>query len=190
MTAYYVLAIVLVVGAVVLSFFGLARPDFPRNVGIGRAIVLFSALMVAVTIVVLLTTTHREHPREEAKAEAKAEGKTGAAAEQPAAGKPAGGKAAGGKAAGPVKVEEKEYSITLPGGSALATGKLTLEVANLGKIEHDLAVEGAGKEAKTPLIDPGKTEALKVDLSPGRYKLYCTVPGHEQLGMKTEVTAK
>ena len=29
MTAYYVLAIVLVAGAVVLSFFGLARPDFP-----------------------------------------------------------------------------------------------------------------------------------------------------------------
>jgi uncharacterized cupredoxin-like copper-binding protein len=193
MTAYYVLAIVLVAGAIVLSFFGLARPDFPRNVGIGRAIIMFSALMVAVTIVVLVTTTHREHPREEAKAEAKAEAAKEPAAgnaQQPPAAKPAGGKTAGGKAAAPVKVQEKEYSITLGGGSTLGPGKVSFEVANVGKIQHDLAVQGAGKAAKTPLIDPGKTQVLKADLSPGKYKLYCTVPGHEQLGMKTEVTVK
>jgi uncharacterized cupredoxin-like copper-binding protein len=191
MTAYYVLAIVLVAGAIVLSFFGLARPDFPRNLGIGRAIILISALVVAVTIVVLVTTTHREHPREDAKAEANAEAaKEPAPAQQPApakpaGGKPAGGKPAGGKAAEPVKVQEKEYSVTLGGGR-----KVSFEVANVGKIQHDLAVQGAGKEAKTPLIDPGKTQVLKADLSPGTYKLYCTVPGHEQLGMKTEVTVK
>jgi uncharacterized cupredoxin-like copper-binding protein len=198
MTAYYVLAIVLVAGAIVLSFFGLARPDFPRNVGIGRAIIMFSALMVAVTIVVLVTSSHREHPREEAKAEAKTEAakepaprKTQQpAAAKPAGGKTAGGKAAGGKAAGPVKVQEKEYSVTLGGGSTLTAGKVSFEVANVGKIQHDLAVEGGGKAAKTPLIDPGKTQVLKIDLSRGKYKLYCTVPGHEQLGMKTEVTVK
>lgn len=191
MTAYYVLAIVLVAGAIVLSFFGLTRPGFPRNLGIGRAIIMFSALMVAVTIVVLVTSTHKEHPREEAKAEAKAEAvKEPAPAQQPAATKPAGGKPAAGKAAGMVKVQEKEYSVTLGGGSTLAAGKVSFEVANVGKIQHDLAVEGAGKAAKTPLIDPGKTQALKVDLSPGNYKLYCTVPGHEQLGMKAEVTVK
>ena len=186
MTAYYVLAIVLVAGAIVLSFVGLTRPDFPRNVGIGRAIILISALVVAVTIVVLVTSTHKEHPREEAKAEANAEAaKEPAPAQQPGAAKPAGG-----KAAGPVKVQEKEYSITLGGGSTLAPGKLSFEVANVGKIQHDLAVAGSGKAAKTPLIDPGKTQLLKVDLTPGKYKLYCTVPGHEQLGMKTEVTVK
>jgi uncharacterized cupredoxin-like copper-binding protein len=186
MTAYYVLAIVLVAGAIVLSFVGLTRPDFPRNLGIGRAIILISALVVAVTIVVLVTTTHREHPREDAKAEAKAEAaKEPAPAKQPAAPKPAGG-----KAAGPVKVQEKEYSVTLGGGSTLTAGNVSFEVANVGKIQHDLAVEGAGKAAKTPLIDPGKTQVLKADLSPGTYKLYCTVPGHEQLGMKAEVTVK
>jgi uncharacterized cupredoxin-like copper-binding protein len=193
MTAYYVLAIVLVAGAIVLSFFGLTRPGFPRNVGIGRAIIMFSALMVAVTIVVLVTTTHREHPREEAKAEANAEAaKKPAPAnpQQPAPAKPAGGKAAGGKAAAPVRVQEKEYSVTLAGGSTLGAGNVSFEVANVGKIQHDLAVAGAAKPAKTPLIDPGKTQVLKVDLTPGKYKLYCTVPGHEQLGMKTEVTVK
>ena len=61
MTAYYVLAIVLVAGAIVLSFFGLARPDFPRNLGIGRAIIMFSALMVAVTIAFMFVVTAAYH---------------------------------------------------------------------------------------------------------------------------------
>jgi uncharacterized cupredoxin-like copper-binding protein len=29
-----------------------------------------------------------------------------------------------------------------------------------------------------------------VDLPPGEYKFYCTVPGHEQSGMKVDVTVK
>jgi uncharacterized cupredoxin-like copper-binding protein len=37
------------------------------------------------------------------------------------------------------------------------------------------------------LIDPGKSSELKVNLKPGQYKFYCSVPGHEQLGMKEEV---
>jgi uncharacterized cupredoxin-like copper-binding protein len=87
-----------------------------------------------------------------------------------------------------VAVTEKEYSVQLAGGPGLGAGKQTFAVTNTGKIQHDLAIEGAGvKETKTPLIDPGKKASLEVDLKPGRYKLYCTVPGHEQLGMKAEV---
>ena len=31
---------------------------------------------------------------------------------------------------------------------------------------------------------------LAVALKPGKYKFYCTVPGHEQAGMKVQVTVK
>ena len=41
---------------------------------------------------------------------------------------------------------------------------------------------------KTPLIDAGQSESLEVDLQPGKYMFYCTVPGHEQSGMKVDVT--
>jgi uncharacterized cupredoxin-like copper-binding protein len=90
-----------------------------------------------------------------------------------------------------VKVTEKEFSIALAGGNDLKTGKYTFQVDNTGQIQHDLAIEGDGlKEAKTPLIDGGKQKTLAVDLKPGKYTFYCTVPGHEAAGMKQTVTVK
>jgi uncharacterized cupredoxin-like copper-binding protein len=58
-------------------------------------------------------------------------------------------------------------------------------VKNAGKIEHDLAIKGG---PKTALIQPGGTAKLTVTLKPGKYHLYCTVPGHEQAGMKVDIT--
>jgi plastocyanin len=177
--AYYVIGIVLVVWALALTAMGVTRDDFPPSRTNGRRLMAVSALLVAATVVAVILGSEREHPREEAKAEAaeKAEERRGEA------GKP---RAAGGGA----EVVEDEYSVKLPGGSTLAPGKQTFEVANAGKIPHDLAVEGAGAEQKTPLIDAGEKARLAVELKPGRYKLYCTVPGHEQLGMRTEVTVR
>ncbi len=188
MTVYYVLGIFFVVFALALAAIGLTRENFPPSVSVGRAIVLFTGVLTLVTFGVLLATTEREHPREHAAAEA-AEKK----AEQAEKAEDAGG--AGGEPApadgggGPVRVLENEYSIELPPDAKLRTGKQTLEVVNEGKIPHDLAVEN-GEEAKTPLIDPGKSASLDVDLRAGKHKLYCTVPGHEELGMKAEVTVE
>jgi uncharacterized cupredoxin-like copper-binding protein len=180
---YYVIGIALVVWAVVLTAMGVTRDDFPPSRPAGRALMAVSALLVAGTVAAVVLGSEREHPREEAKAEAaeKAEGRRGEA------GKP---RAPGGAGGGAAEVVEDEYSVKLPGGTTLGAGKQTFEVANAGKIPHDLAVEGAGAEKKTPLIDAGEKAKLEVELKPGRYKLYCTVPGHEQLGMRSEVTVR
>jgi uncharacterized cupredoxin-like copper-binding protein len=70
-------------------------------------------------------------------------------------------------------------------------GKFVFAVANVGKINHDLAIEGNGqKEVKTPLVSAGKSKNLEADLKPGTYRFYCTVPGHAQAGMDIKVTAK
>ncbi len=37
-------------------------------------------------------------------------------------------------------------------------------------------------------LAPGKTGALRITLQPGKYLLYCNVPGHYALGMWTEIT--
>jgi uncharacterized cupredoxin-like copper-binding protein len=186
MSAYYVIAIVTAVGAVVLSAIGLTREDFPPSPVVGRALVGGAALLVLSGVVALLVTTHREHPREEAAeaAEKAAPEKGGGEAK---AGQPA-PRAAGQK----VAVKEKEFSIALEGSKDLKPGSNTFDVTNEGKIQHDLAIEGNGlpNEPKTPLIDPGKSATLNADLKPGKYKLYCTVPGHEQSGMKTDVTVR
>src|SRR5947207_278939 len=182
MAVYFVLGSILVAWGLGLALFGLLRADFPPSGPAGRRLVGITVLIVAGTLATLILTTNREHPREEAAAKA---------AEAKAATGPQGAPAAAGGAAKTENVSEKEFSIALAGGSNLKAGKYHFAVANTGKIQHDLAIEGNGiKETKTPLIDVGKSRSLAVDLKPGKYKFFCTVPGHEQSGMKVEVTVK
>ena len=82
-----------------------------------------------------------------------------------------------------VKVMESEFKIVMP--ATLSAGKIVFEVENDGKIPHDLAIKGG---PKTKLIQPGGEAQLAVNLKPGKYLLYCTVPGHEQAGMKIDIT--
>jgi uncharacterized cupredoxin-like copper-binding protein len=179
MAVYFVLGSILVAWGLGLAIFGLLRPDFPPDGRAGRMLVVVTVLIVAGTMTALLATTEREHPREEAAAKA-AERKAEAGNK---------GTTTPGGAAKTVSVSEKEYSIALAGGRNLKTGTYKFAVDNTGKIQHDLAIEGNGvKKTKTPLIDAGKSKSLEVDLKPGKYTFFCTVPGHEQLGMKVEVT--
>jgi uncharacterized cupredoxin-like copper-binding protein len=86
-----------------------------------------------------------------------------------------------------VQVSEVEYKIHLP-ETTLKAGKYTFEVKNDGKVPHDLVVKGTGVEEATSLLSPGKSESLSVELKPGSYDFYCSVPGHKQLGMDQKVT--
>lgn len=84
-----------------------------------------------------------------------------------------------------VEAVETEFKIALS-STELKAGKITFQVKNEGKIPHDLAVKGPGD--KTKLIPAGGSAELTVTLKPGKYELYCTVPGHEAAGMKLEIT--
>jgi uncharacterized cupredoxin-like copper-binding protein len=88
-------------------------------------------------------------------------------------------------AATKVPIGETEFKITLASTNFKA-GEITFEVKNDGKIPHDLAIKGTSD--KTKLIQPGGTAELKVTLKPGKYELYCTVPGHEAAGMRLNIT--
>jgi uncharacterized cupredoxin-like copper-binding protein len=188
MAVYFVLGSILVAWGLGLAIFGLLRPDFPPSGSAGRALVGVTVLIMASTLVALLATTEKEHPREEA-AKAAEEKKASREAEETRATGSAPSESAPGGGAKTVKVSEKEFSIALAGGNKLQAGKYTFAVDNAGKIQHDLAIEGGElKETKTPLIDAGQSKSLSVDLKPGKYTFYCSVPGHEQSGMKVSVT--
>jgi uncharacterized cupredoxin-like copper-binding protein len=84
-----------------------------------------------------------------------------------------------------VKATEVEYKITLS-THKVHHGVVTFVVKNAGRIAHNLTIQG-GKH--TANIAPGKTAKLTVTLKKGAYTLYCSVPGHRQLGMVTKLTA-
>jgi uncharacterized cupredoxin-like copper-binding protein len=87
-------------------------------------------------------------------------------------------------AAQTVQVTETEFKISLASYKAKA-GKFTFDVKNAGQLPHDLSIKGG---PKTKLIQPGGTAQLTTTLKPGKYHLYCSVPGHEQAGMKIDIT--
>jgi plastocyanin len=89
----------------------------------------------------------------------------------------------------PINVTLKNYSITVASSGSLAPGVYTFKVTNQGPLSHDLTVNGPGvSKMGTPIFSPGGSEDLTVTLTNGTYDLYCSVPGHKQLGMNTTLT--
>jgi uncharacterized cupredoxin-like copper-binding protein len=86
-----------------------------------------------------------------------------------------------------VDVTETDFKIALP-STTLKAGPITFDVKNDSQDQHDLVVTGNGITEGTPRFGGGQTKTLKVTLKPGTYKLFCSVPGHEQLGMKLNIT--
>jgi len=86
-----------------------------------------------------------------------------------------------------VKATETEFKIALP-KNTLAAGSYAFDVANDGKIDHNLVVHGNGVDEQTPTIHAGDSATLKVDLKPGTYDVYCSIPGHKQAGMDLKLT--
>jgi len=106
-----------------------------------------------------------------------------------------GGKEAGGSEGGGSTVEFEadpggELAYTTTEASAKA-GKVTVDFNNPQGLPHDVAIEdSSGKEVgKTELV-AGEETSTTVDLKPGTYTYYCTVPGHREAGMEGTLTVK
>jgi uncharacterized cupredoxin-like copper-binding protein len=78
-----------------------------------------------------------------------------------------------------INVSAIEYAVILSAPSAPA-GTIHFVVTNNGSITHDFSI--AGK--KTPILSPGQTFTLTVDLSAGQYPYLCTVGEHAIYGMQ------
>jgi hypothetical protein len=94
-------------------------------------------------------------------------------------------------AATPVGVGEREWRVTLY-RNRVPTGPVKLNVRNFGEDGHDLAVRNRhGRVLGTmPELRPGQTDSLTVRLRrPGRFVVFCSLEGHEELGMRARLTA-
>jgi plastocyanin len=70
-------------------------------------------------------------------------------------------------------------------------GEVTVEFKNPQSLTHDVAIESSSGEevGKTELVADG-SDSTTVDLKPGTYTFYCSVPGHREAGMEGTLTVK
>ena len=89
-----------------------------------------------------------------------------------------------------VGVTEREFSLELSRPS-VATGPVRFSVRNAGEDPHDLHVrpEAPGLAVLSfSELAPGETKRSTTLLLPGTYVLWCSLEGHEALGMRATLT--
>ncbi len=83
-----------------------------------------------------------------------------------------------------------QLAFTSDSASAKA-GNVTVNFTNTSPVPHDVRIESSGGEelGGTEVLSEG-SESAKVDLKPGEYTFFCSVPGHRQAGMEGTLTVK
>lgn len=82
-----------------------------------------------------------------------------------------------------ITAREYSYSLSRP---VVATGRVTFELRNGGEDPHNLVVSPEGSHqplASFADLTPGSVATQGVDLAQGRYYLWCSLDGHEAIGM-------
>ena len=71
------------------------------------------------------------------------------------------------------------------------SGKVTLDFTNDSPVGHDVVIEDSnGKEVGSTDVITGQSTTAEFTVKPGTYTFYCSLPGHEEAGMKGTLTVK
>jgi plastocyanin len=70
-------------------------------------------------------------------------------------------------------------------------GSVAIDFTNTAPLPHNVTVESSSGSTvgATPTFQGG-SKALTLNLKPGTYKFYCSVPGHRQAGMEGTLVVK
>lgn len=70
-------------------------------------------------------------------------------------------------------------------------GKVAIDFKNMSPLAHNVTVEsaGGGTVGATETFQGG-SKTLTLNLKPGTYKFFCSVPGHRQSGMEGTLVVK
>jgi hypothetical protein len=91
-----------------------------------------------------------------------------------------------------VSVKAKEFSFTLSRLFVVA-GDVTVELNNQGEDPHNLKLQlegGEGPELDVGEAGPAKSQVASFELAPGTYRLWCSLPQHEDWGMEVDLEVK
>jgi plastocyanin len=85
-----------------------------------------------------------------------------------------------------------------PSRKTVKSGELTVQLINMGEDEHNMDMEkvGPGNSPEGPIVvavsaaSKGASTPTTVDVEPGTYRMWCTLPGHAAKGMETTITVE
>jgi uncharacterized cupredoxin-like copper-binding protein len=123
--------------------------------------------------------------------------------------------AAGGEGGGAtLEIKMGDYFFD-PKNATAQPGATTIEAPNEGKLEHELVVfktdlnaadlptdsdgnvdeeqieQGGGEEeGEIEDVEPGESKSDEFDLPPGKYVMFCNLPGHYERGMYGTITVE
>ncbi len=85
--------------------------------------------------------------------------------------------------------DENGWRVT-PAYRTLKAGPIEFNATNLGMDDHDFSVRRGSTGLASVFLSPGASETVRLTLDPGTYRLFCSLPTHEGLGMKADITVR
>ena len=201
-TPFYILAAALVVWAIVVSVvIGLRRSDFPSSLGGQRAVIAVTAVLVIATAAsdVLTsggsTTAQASSATVTSGARAPAPPIAPTSPSAPPAPPPPHAPASPSQPASTGAATTLKLAANPAGQLSYNTkqltaraGRVSILMANMSPLEHNVTIaQGSTVLGATPTF-VGGSRTLTLNLKPGTYTFYCSVPGHRQAGMEGTLT--
>lgn len=186
-TLFFVCGIALVLSAVVLSVIGLRYEDFPQSRGILLGVLAYFAALVAATATFAVRNAQQDQNARAAEQASATQSTTTPATTTSTATTPSGGGGSTIKVSadptGQLKFQQTSLTAT--------AGKDTIDFTNDSPLGHNVQIQdSSGKLVGGTKTITGTSTTATVDLKPGKYIFFCSIPGHEAAGMKGTLTVK
>jgi len=171
---FYIAGGLLVCWALIVSVgIGLRQPDFPRTAPAQRLVMAISAVFVLGAVSTAVITSGGSTASGSSKLEP-----------PPSSGAVKGGASTNLKLAanpgGQLSYNTKQLSAK--------AGNVTITMTNMSPLAHNVTIaQGSTVLGATPTFQ-GASKTLTLNLKPGTYTFYCSVPGHRQAGMEGTLT--
>jgi plastocyanin len=160
---YYIAGGVLALWAVMLALWGISHTEFPGSQGRGRLVMLTSFVLVVATMTAAVVTAG-EHAQEGAKAAGTTPRATGRALQLAA------------DPGGALRFDKNR--------AAVLAGRVTVRFRNQSTVAHNVTIAQGSRRLGATKTITGSMATLALQLPPGQYVFFCSVPGHRQSGME------
>jgi plastocyanin len=174
---FFVIGIVLVLAAVIISFVGIRGSEsFPPNRGVFLGVIALFAVIVGTTMAfAVVKAVDEQHSRNDKLA--KEEGTTSTTPSGPVTNLD-------------VSSPSDGSLVYQPNGLQAKPGNVAITYDNPSAVPHSIAVATANGNVlgQVQPFTAGKQTVTLTNLAPGKYVFYCTVPGHRQAGMQGDLT--